>query len=359
MDARADQPRVPAGVRTGGRFAVDPRREADVSLAPDGPDLTSLTPVEVDEQIVALLTRLAGAQRTLERSMAAVHQSVGDSPRYGHPYAKTTQQALDEARTLAAAGDLDDDDNWQGRKAARAVEEHDTARALVGELQGQVAAREDEHARRGRWARAFLATNADGHVHSSTGCSTCNKGRTPTSFQWMTAWSGADEAQIVADAGWRACTVCYPSAPVGDARTLPTAMFSDDERDRELEREQRQAAKAARAAAAIEKGLTADGSPFEVSWVETDAPGWDVDPATGRRAHVRRDRTREESFKTERAATTWYVQQRSWGDSRTGDKRSAFEAIEQALAAKHGLDVEQVRADLERKVSAKVARDGR
>ena len=74
---------------------------------------------------------------------------------------------------------------------------------------------------RGGWNRAFLVAGAGGHVHSSTDCSTC---RPTTQYAWMTNSSGADEDTIVSDAGYRACTVCYPSAPVGDERSLPTEM---------------------------------------------------------------------------------------------------------------------------------------
>src|SRR5699024_1181900 len=74
---------------------------------------------------------------------------------------------------------------------------------------------------RGGWNRAFLVAGAGGHVHSSTDCSTC---RPTTQYAWMTNYSGADEDTIVSDAGYRACTVCYPSAPVGDERSMPTEM---------------------------------------------------------------------------------------------------------------------------------------
>jgi hypothetical protein len=72
-------------------------------------------------------------------------------------------------------------------------------------------------------------------------CSTCNRGERPTQFQWMTDYSGMGEAQIVAAAGWRACTVCYPTAPVGDVRSLPTAMFSREDEAKAQARAEREA----------------------------------------------------------------------------------------------------------------------
>lgn len=118
---------------------------------------------------------------------------------------------------------------------------------------------------RGGWNRAFLATSGgDGHVHKSTSCSTCNKGKDPTRFQWMTNYSGKDEGSIVSDAGYRACTVCYPSAPVGNERSLPTKMFSDEEKEKQKARTEREEKAATKAAQAISKAPTASGKPLNI-----------------------------------------------------------------------------------------------
>src|SRR5699024_12010413 len=91
---------------------------------------------------------------------------------------------------------------------------------------GQVGGLGEAFRLRGGWNRAFLVAGANGHVHSSTSCSTCHP---TTQYAWMTDYSGADEDTIVADAGYRACTVCYPSAPVGDERSLPPKILSRSE----------------------------------------------------------------------------------------------------------------------------------
>lgn len=100
-----------------------------------------------------------------------------------------------------------------------------------------------------RWTRAFLVTNSNGHVHSSMACHTC---RPTTWFNWLPEYSGASEEQIVSDAGERACTVCYPSAPV-NVLSRPTKIFSEDEKRIAREREERAAAKAAREAKRAER----------------------------------------------------------------------------------------------------------
>lgn len=77
---------------------------------------------------------------------------------------------------------------------------------------------EAEYHRRGRWTRAFLVHNGNGHVHKSRSCSTL---RPTTSLLWVTSYSGKNESEVIEDAGESACTVCYPNAPV-DTRNRPS-----------------------------------------------------------------------------------------------------------------------------------------
>ena len=65
-----------------------------------------------------------------------------------------------------------------------------------------------------------------------------------TSFWWATEYSGKTEAEIVADAGERACTICYPSAPVG---VKGTKFFTPDEVEAAAEAEERKQLRAANA----------------------------------------------------------------------------------------------------------------
>lgn len=115
----------------------------------------------------------------------------------------------------------------------------------------QVAAQADpfdaEFLARGGWTRAFLVNNAGGHVHKSMACSTCFF---DTEFCWMVEYSGKDEAQIVEAAGVRACTVCYPSAPV-EVLGRPTQMFTPDEVAKAAARVEREAKRAAKDAAKV------------------------------------------------------------------------------------------------------------
>lgn len=64
------------------------------------------------------------------------------------------------------------------------------------------------------WNRYFLVTSSDGHIHSSTECSTCNKGVNATGFALVPYLSGSSAEDAVADLGSALCSVCFPDAPV-------------------------------------------------------------------------------------------------------------------------------------------------
>jgi hypothetical protein len=64
------------------------------------------------------------------------------------------------------------------------------------------------------WNRYYLVTSSDGHIHSSTDCSTCNKGKEPTGFALVPYLSGSTVEDAVSDLGEALCSVCFPNAPV-------------------------------------------------------------------------------------------------------------------------------------------------
>lgn len=345
--------RVRPGVPTGGQFAATGHGESDMALAPPaGPDLTAQTPVDIDDQLAEIYGREATARQEVERSIGSAHATVGDRRQHGRGYA--TWKMTDEdvsTRLQEMASGVD----YTASQAARALKSMDDTAGHLAAVRRERAPFEAEFNRRGRWNRAFLVTNGDGHVHRSMGCSTCNRGASPTDFAWMTQYSGADEPEIVAAAAYRACTSCYPSAPIGDSLSLPSQMSTPNEREKAEASRARDDRKAQIAADRITKGLTGDGSEFVVSYVEPNAGGWERD-TEGRRVHVSRDRERHESFKTERAAVQWYLDAHTYGASES--KKPAFEAIEEAVAAKYGKTAEEVRTEFVAKVAAKRKRDG-
>lgn len=134
------------------------------------------------------------------------------------------------------------------------------------------------------WTRVFLV--GGGHAHSSLSCHTCYP---TTQFSWLPEWSGKDEAAIIDAAGDRACTVCYPNAPVDKPTQLYTPAERKDAAQRAAEA-QRRAAKAAEKAA---KAITYRGGVLRghfgpiaterTAWVELvdlrfSAKAYDYDP---------------------------------------------------------------------------------
>lgn len=204
---------------------------------------------------------------------------------------------------------------------------------------------------RGGWNRAFLVPN--GHVHSSQNCGTCNKEGKATEFNWMIDYSNKSEEEIVEAAGYRACTVCYPSAPVGDEKTLPTKMFAKEELAKEEARREREDAKRKKEAERIAKAPTLSGEPLNVV--------------------VNMSRFNDfETFKTERTATTWYVDKLMEREAETTDEyneefpdektatdlkddaeyKKARYKIAYHLALKHDKSINEIQDEFEKKAQA-------
>lgn len=334
-----------------GRFDGHLLSEGDTSLLDDNP-LASQSPIEIDTQLAELYSKKLRVANRIEGTSASIHRAAGDRQVYyrrGIGWHMSFDEALEKARQVA-----DTDQTYLGIQARKAIEEREQYQAEFDRLQAASDVLDAEYQRRGGWPRAFLVTNSNGHVHSSMSCSTCNRNGAETRFAWMTDYSGKSEDEIVDAAGWRACTACFPSAPVGDEHSLPTKMFTEDELAAAKAREERAAAKLKRDADRIAKSLTGDGSEFSVMTGAFDD---------------RFKRQPKESFKTEQAATQWavgHIVDRGWyytdpHPALAADLAVRDEAVERviaAVAAKHGRTVEDVRSDFQSKALAKARRDG-
>lgn len=292
-------------------------------------DLTTSTPTEIDTkwaaldgEYFALLARLTGAMDNLHR--VARDRKVFHGTR--SVWAKSNDEVLAEVQTLAETDD----------HAKRTLDAANTIHAALAANSEEVAKLQAEYDSRGGWNRAFLAiTNGKGHVHSSQNCPTCNNGINRTQFDWMIDWSNATEEQIIADAGHRACTRCYPDAPVDKATS--TKMFSADEITAAAARAERDAAKVKRDADKLAKALLSDGSTLRVS-----VNGYD------------------ERFKTEAATSQWLI--RHMGEHKVYGYRYDADAVAvllEALAAKHGVGVEVEGPQVAAKLAAWVKREER
>lgn len=273
-------------------------------------------PNEVDENIVELFKKQAPFATRIHRARKTISdlgREEAEFQRTGvrkYRWATTPEAQIEQANATIATNQVPFD-----------------------AIQEQIDPLNDEFDARGGWSRFFVTTGSNPHVHSSQSCSTCYP---TTEFGWLTDHSGMDEEEIVELAGDEACTVCFPSAPVAD-RNAPrqNRLETPDGRAARIERE------AANAARAAKKAAVSITSP-------TGEPVYD---------------SYRSAYKTERGAELAAVGDLadaiSYGNhpSERAWIRNAM-CVEEALAAKHGLDISDVRESWKKKLSAKAKRDG-
>lgn len=189
-------------------------------------------------------------------------------------------------------------------------------------------------ASRSGWTRAWKVVSSDGHIHSSTACTTTY---VTTQFVALPQVSGMDETEIVALAGEKACTVCYRSAPVDVLKSKCRLFTADEERENEA-KTAKAVEKASRAAAKAAKAITnPDGTRLNVEHVvgslETEV--------SAQRAYVEL---------TVDATAGFYV-------NLAAEYARDAEIILVALAHKRGTTVETQRFELTKQVIAKAKRD--
>lgn len=223
-----------------------------------------------------------------------------------------------------------------GDQRAKAVATLNHYEALADAARPVVSATRAEYRARGGWTRAYIVLG--GHVHSSTTCSTCYP---TTAFGWLTELSGMDEAEIVKLAGERACTVCYPTAPV-EALGRPSQLFHADEVAAQQAREERAAAKVERDAKRIAKAATKDGSVLAVK-------------LGGYRERITTEVTATRLYVDASANAVRYADRLGLSD---GDVL-ALAMIVVSLADKHGVTEDEERARLDAKVTARIKRDAK
>lgn len=197
-------------------------------------DISGWTPAQVDEKLSDVLIQKYKAWDERERYMSYLEQANTHLNPNHRDY-----RVFDVSR-------------WQERKAEYESKIAQIDARIDTEISPRERFYEDEYQRRGGWTRAFIVTNANGHVHKDMSCSTCYA---KTRYSWLTRFSGTNEEEVVQAAGERACTVCYPSAPV-EVLSRPTTVFTPAEEQRAVERAEAEQRRAERAAAAAAKAIT-------------------------------------------------------------------------------------------------------
>lgn len=228
-------------------------------------------------------------------------------------------------------------DHDRARDEAGAARVNEKIAALVAEGEAILAEAdpyEAEFNRRGGWTRAFLVTNAGGHVHRTRACSTCFP---TTRFAWLTDLSGHNEAEIVELAGSAACTTCYPSAPV-DVLRRPTRL---EDPAVTAKREERERAKAARDAAKAAKAIAnPDGSDIRLQTY----------------GHIRTERTAEITY-VDLGVSVTAACRTGFGAHMVPEYEAAMQILLVALAHKRGVDADELAKTLAVKIAKKYKRE--
>lgn len=271
-------------------------------------DISTASPIEIDTKLYELYRLRLDTQVRIDRAVANLHIAVGDR-KHGRHWGLADRDAESKARAQAATAGFDP------MRTADRVAELDAALIKRAEIGAQVEPLNAEFVRRGGWTRAFLVTNVNGHVHRTMGCTTCHS---TTQFHWLPELSAKDESEIIDAAGERACTVCYPNAPV-DTLRRPTRIYSPDEIEAQKARDARAAAKAEREAKRLAKALLPDGSELRVT---------------------------SERLATLRSARMYLTDAYDWGvGTHPSYPVADVEKVADAVAAKEGKDRETVLAE--------------
>lgn len=166
--------------------------------------------VEVDTHLGELYQREQTIRTRIASALDHAHYCAKDEKR-GRGRYRAWMLSDDDAIEATAVVAADETARSYDRDSARnTLAKLDALRAELEAVDEAAAPYEADYADH-RWARFFLVTSSNGHIHSSMHCSTCHP---TTSYAWLPQLSGLDEAAAVADQGPRLCSVCFPSAPV-------------------------------------------------------------------------------------------------------------------------------------------------
>jgi hypothetical protein len=312
-----------------------------------------------DAKLVELIDVKRAADTKLGHAVDSLRHTVGDRQSgWGRDrkWGMTFSEVIAKADELAAT-----DETYKGREAAQSVAKYRTALETFQVARDAVSVQNREWAEHGRWTR-FLAV-VGGHIHNNEGCHTL---RLDTLTYWLPELSGDTEADAVEVYGEVLCSHCYPSAPVswqnGKLATGP-----DGKPMTKAEQAAAQAAKdaekAAKLAAKNAKALFVPGTDQLVQSPELEDMKTEI-AVVRQLIEVLADRNP--------AKRCYRGQKTNWVKQADGTS-VAVEVIDEkyptygewatyaiaAIAAKNGKTVEEVKAEMAKKVQARNARAGR
>lgn len=297
--------------------------------------MTEITPAEVDTILVDAMGKVIQHSTIIGSQMERIEAWKANVAKFtetlSYPTLSASNREYWESRIANYNTDI--------AKALASIEESKPLLTEARKVQSQC---EKEYSRRGGWTRFWIVINSNGHIHSSTNCTTCFP---TTAYGWLPQISGSNDAEVVELAGESACTICFPDAPV-DTRNRPSQI---EEPAKQAAREAREAAKAEKDAKKAAKAIAnPDGTVLKLSgrfgnkiYTESEAQRVFVDNLSS----IIMD---EEDLRY-RIPNREYVE----------EKKSDNVLLLTALANKRGTTEEEELVSLTKKARAKIKRDYR
>lgn len=274
-------------------------------------DIAAETPASIDYQFA----RLEAESYQLDHGLVSLHRELGQAEEiaqgYGPRYGTRRPRSVAEITKLIES-----------------TEQRQT------EIRYHFVALNAEYARRGGWRRYYLVE--DGHLHYDVSGSRCSRIPSTTHY-WMTEFSGQAPAEVIAQAGERVCTTCFPEAPVAP-RPAAARFMTRTEAERAAHAEEKARKAAAKKAAQI---TTPDGGELRT------AGGYQGDLIKTEVAARRR-------ALSDAADLAFY----GASDPSAAEWRETVDRMIAALAHRTGMDEGTLRAEINGKVAKKARREG-
>lgn len=316
---------------------------------------------EADRVLNELMYETARKEQRVVWAEQSLRRLVDRETGWGRDRAwgKSFEQALAEVRAQAAT--VDSEKPWTQREAQEALDKLDEA---ISQLNTAKLAESNQGAlwaAHGRWNRYSVVPG--GHIH--TNGRACHTLRMTTTVLWAHPVSGDTVADAIATYGTVLCTHCFPDAPVeqtggkvltdadGNPLTLAEAKAIKDARDAE---------KAAKLAAKNAKAVFVPGTTdlvldADLREIKTERTlVTEIVNMLSRVGYSASGLEQRSSSATKRDRKTWEVVGIDESYPTYGEW---LEYAYNALAAKHGKTVAEVKAEMDKKLQAKNARAGR
>jgi hypothetical protein len=235
--------------------------------------------------------------------------------------------------------------------------ERDEARAAYGEANGKISVLgsmiyglESEYGRRGGWARYFVVDNNNGHLHTHTRCQNTYD---TTEWVWMPGMSGMTKAEAVAEGGKLTCLSCFPEfreeIEAGREPRFETPRMRKT-------REEREALAAKKAQDKATKGITTPEGGELLDVTDTRDGGWRETSDVIKTAVAAQRKASQAAFDI-----YFYNVKHPASSGENHPQTAAWEELlrrcVEALAARDGKTVEELRTEIQKKVEAKYRRE--